>query len=350
MAIYLTRQFLVYTLYGSLFCLSAFISQSLAIEKPFKEDTNHIHACRYFFNLTASLTKPIFSTAIANSDDDLRLKYRTVNPLRFGLAFDYRWFGVELSSQIPTIKSQDSRKGKTSSSSFRFTVNSRKISVLTHLQAYKGFYLSDKKFFYNPFALDNPLPKRPDLDSRMIHLNAYYYFNHTRFSNPAATGQYERQLKSAGSPMIGFGYLFNSIQADSSLVPVLYRINFPNMSQIRRVGSSQIYAAFGYSYSFIFHKKFFLNLSASPGVARFEVLESRFDGSNSGKWDLGFRLETRNSIGYNGEFFYYGMFYSGFWTNERLVSGNNLINTFQTFRFFMGWRLRTKKNLGFLGL
>ncbi len=313
-------------------------------------DTTRIHACRNFFNLTATLTKPIFSTTIANLDDNLKLKYRTVNPLRFGLAFDYRWFGVEVSSQIPTTKSQDVRKGKTQSTSFRFTINSRKFSVLSQYQDYRGFYLDDNKFIYNPFATDNPLPKRPDLINKMVHLNGFYYFNHRHYSNPAAAGQYERQIRSGGSPMIGIGYLFNSIHADSSLIPRKERKYFPNMSAIRQVSTSHIYGSVGYCYSFIYRKKYFLNLSAGPGIARFQVLEKRFNGATSGKWDLGIRLDTRGSIGYNGESFYYGAFYSGFWTNERLISGNYLLHTFQTFRFFVGWRFRTKKNLGFLGL
>lgn len=313
-------------------------------------DSTRIHACRNYFNLTATLTKPIFSTTIANLDDNLKLKYRTVNPLRFGIAFDYRWFGVEVSSQIPTTKSQDVRKGKTHSTSFRFTINSRKFSVLAHYQDYRGFYLNDNKFIYNPFATDNPLPKRPDLVNKMIHLNGFYYFNHRHYSNPAAAGQYERQIRSGGSPMIGIGYLFNSIQADSSLIPRKQRKYFPNMSAIKQVSSSHIYGSVGYCYSFIYRRKYFLNLAAGPGLARFQVLEKRFNGATSGKWDLGMRLDTRGSIGYNGESFYYGAFYSGFWTNERLISGNYLLHTFQTFRFFVGWRFRTHKNLGFLGL
>lgn len=318
--------------------------------KAHTDDSTRIHACRNYFNLTATMTKPIFSTTIANLDDNLKLKYRTVNPLRFGIAFDYRWFGVEISSQIPTTKSQDLRKGKTRSTSFRFTINSRKFSVLAHYQDYRGFYLNDNNFFYNPFATDNPLPKRPDLINEMIHLNGFYYFNHPNYSNPAAAGQYERQIRSGGSPMIGIGYLFNTIQADSSLIPRKLRADFPNMSALQKVSTSHIYGSAGYCYSFIFRKKYFLNLAAGPGLARFQVLETRFNGATTGKWDLGIRLDMRGSIGYNGESFYYGAFYSGFWTNERLISGNYLLHTFQTFRFFVGWRFRTHKNLGFLGL
>jgi len=313
-------------------------------------DSTRILTCRNFFNLTSTLTKPIFSTTIANQDDNLKLKYRTVNPLRFGIALDYRWFGVEVSSQIPTTKFQDIRKGKTQSSSLRFTINNRKIAALAHYQNYKGFYLNDNKFIYNPFTTDNPLPKRPDMINTMIHINAFYYFNHQHYSNPAAAGQYEIQIRSGGSPLMGAGYLFNSISADSSLIPRKHRTEFPNMSAIAKVNSSHIYGSVGYCYSFIFRKKFFINLAASPGIARFQVVEARFNGTTSGKWDLGIRLDTRGSIGYNGKTFYYGTYYSGFWTNERLISGNYLLHTFQTFRFFVGWRFRTHKNLGFLGL
>lgn len=315
------------------------------------EDSTRIVPCRNFFNLTLSLTKPAFSTTLVNRDDDLRLKYRTVNPFRLGFAFDYRWFGVEVSTQLPTLKSQDFRKGRTDGASFRFSVNSRRFWITASYQTYKGFYLYNNEIFYNPLNLENPLPKRPDIQNFVLQFGAFYVFNHHRFSNPAAVGQYERQVKSGGSPFIGFGILRHDLSCSYSLVPPEYQIDFPNLSNSRFISSTNFFVAMGYAYTFVFHQKYFFAIYGAPGVGRYQMEEDRGGhGHIVGKGDLGFRFEARSILGYNGKLWYWGGGFFGYWNNEKLLSGNYLNHTFQTFRFFLGRRLSTKRSLGFLGL
>lgn len=268
-----------------------------------------------------------------------------------GLAFDYRWFGLEVSTQIPTLKSQNIRKGKTESTSFRFSINSRKFWVTALFQNFHGFYLNNDEIFYNPLSNENPLPKRPDIQSNLTQVSAFYVFNHNRFSNPAAVGQYERQIKSGGSPFAGFGFLLHDLSATHSMVPPDFQNDFPNLSYVRSISSSNFYLSGGYAYTLVWREKYFIALYGASGVGRYTTNENRgtMGVMNSGG-DIGFRFETRSIIGYNGERWYGGGGFFGDWNNEKLVSGNYLNHTFQTIRFFLGRRFSTRKNLGFLGL
>lgn len=313
-------------------------------------DSTFVKDCRFFYNLTLSLTKPVFSSVLSSSADDLRLKYRTLNPYRLGLAFDYRWFGLELTTNLPTLKSQNIRKGKTQSSSFRFTINSRKVAVLAFFQNYNGFYLSDDRLFYDPLSPENPLPKRPDMDCVFFLGQAQYIFNHRRYSNPAAAGQYERQLKSSGTPVASIGYQYAALSGGSSFIPAEFQSQFPNLSRVKGIVSSQIFAGIGYQHTFIWWKKYFLNASFMPAATWFQNKEVLDKNVNRAYVDFGLRYDTRLVLGHNGERLYYGAWFSGLWSNQRLMSGNFIDHTYQTFRFFAGWRFRTKKNLGFLGL
>lgn len=331
-----------------IFCWLFFLKGRAAVSP---EDTSRIISCRNFFNLTLSTTKPMFSTTLINRDDDASLKYRTVNPLRVGLAFDYRWFGIEISAPLPTLRSQDIRKGKTESSNFRFSINSRRFWVTTTYQHYKGFYLHNNEIFYDPLSTQKPLPQRPDIQSDLFQFSAYYVFNHKRFSNPAAVGQYERQIKSGGSPFLGFGLLFHSLACQNSLVPGDFIQQFPNLNMVRGVTSSSFYISGGYAYTLVWHQKYFVALYVAPGVGRYQVKEDRGSfGYPSGKGDIGVRFEGRSVVGYNGKHWYFGGGFFGYWNNERLLSGNYLTHTFQTVRIFMGRRFSTSKSLGFLGL
>jgi len=266
------------------------------------------------------------------------------------LAFDYRWFGVELGLNIPVLLAQRVRKGQTKTSSFRFSVNGRKIAFLVQYTNFHGFYLNNDPFFYNFLSKLNPLPKRPDMLTSIFQTSILYYFNNKCFSNPAAFGQYERQIKSGGSFLSGAGFQYYELTADSSFIPQKFKEKFPNISQIKSIYGLQTYISIGYIYSFIIKKKWFLTLSASPSITRFESKEILFDAAERLNWDFGLRFESKVVLGFNGERLYYGAWHTGFWTNERLLSGNYLDQTMQNFRIFCGLRFKTRRNLGFLGL
>ncbi len=321
-----------------------------AFASPKGSDTTYIKDCRFFYNITLSLTKPLFSTVLSNSFDDLTLKYRILNPYRVGVAFDYRWFGLELTANLPNIKSQSIRKGDTKSSSLRFSINSRKVALLAFLQNYQGFYLSDNRFLYNPLSPNNPLPKRPDMACLAYLAQFQYFFNHRRYSNPAAIGQYERQLKRSGSFVLNVGFQGSDMTAKNSFIPSEFATRFPNLFQVRGLTSFMIFGGLGYQYSFIFLKKFFINGSFIPSLAWVSNQEVLMDFANRKKEDFSIRYDARLVAGYNGERFYYGAWFTGNWSNQRLMSGNYVDYTFQSFRFFAGWRFKLKKSMGFLGL
>ena len=186
--------------------------------------------------------------------------------------------------------------------------------------------------------------------SSIFQSNILYYFNAKHFSNPAAFGQFERQIKSGGSFLSGVGVQYYELTADSSFIPLKFKDKFPNISQIKSIDGLQTYLTIGYVYSFILKKKWFLTISASPSLSRFQSKERLFDASERTHWDLGLRFESRFILGFNGERLYYGAWHTGFWTNERLLSGNYLDQTMQNFRIFCGLRFKTRRNLGFLGL
>jgi len=251
---------------------------------------------------------------------------------------------------VPVLPSQKTRKGQTKTNSFRFSINGRRIAFLAQYTNFHGFYLNNDQFVHNFLSKLNPLPKRPDMLSSIFQSNVLYYFNHKHFSNPAAIGQYERQIKSGGSFLSGAGVQYYELTADSSFIPKNFKEKFPNISQIKAIAGLQTFLTFGYVYSFILRKEWFLTVSASPSLSRFQSKETLFDDTERTYWDMGFRFESRVVVGFNGARFYYGAWHTGFWTNERLLSGNYLDQTMQNFRIFCGLRFKTRRHLGFLGL
>lgn len=322
----------------------------LPLQAQIKSDSSWVDRCRYTFSLTATIQKPLFSLAISNTEDDLRLKYRTYLRPRLALAFDFRWFGVEIFTNLPVLNAQSHRKGDTRTQSARLTINSRQFSFFFLNQSYKGFYLNDNAIFYNPFSSLNPLPKRPDMSVSFFHTNGFYFFNNKRYSHPAAAGQYERQRKSAGSFSAGLGLLSIGTRVDSSMVPPSFQNQFPNLSLVKSIQSTQIYAAIGYQYTLVFGKKFFFNGAFTPGITRFDRTENYFNNQIAKVWDIGFRFDSRLGIGFNGEHLFYGGQFQAFWSNQRLISGNYFYHTMQGFRFFLGFRFHTRRELKFLGL
>jgi hypothetical protein len=97
-------------------------------------------------------------------------------------------------------------------------------------------------------------------------LNAYWIFNHKKFSYPAAYSQSTNQRKSAGSFMAGFSYSQHSIYFDYTQLPTELKNNINSNLRFNKVKYSDYSLGFGYGYNWVFKKNWVANLSLLPGI------------------------------------------------------------------------------------
>lgn len=132
------------------------------------------------------------------------------NPPNIGLGFSMNNTIVNVSYGQGFNFMRDKEKGKTKALDLQIHNYGKKFTFDVFIQRYRGFYAEDES--------GNVLALYPDLKIRQYGAYGQYIFNNKKFSYRAAFNQNEKQLKSAGSFLIGGGVYFSKIESDSSFV------------------------------------------------------------------------------------------------------------------------------------
>lgn len=139
------------------------------------------------------------------------VEYMPNNPMELGLGFSWNNTVLSFAYGYGFDFMRDKKLGKTKSFDFQMHHYDRKYVFDLFVQRYKGFYREDRKQ-KDTYVLC------PDLQVQQYGVNAQYIFNNRRFSYRAAFNQSERQLRSAGSFLLGGGIYLSHIRSDSSFV------------------------------------------------------------------------------------------------------------------------------------
>ena len=148
-------------------------------------------------------------------------------------------------------------------------------------------------------------------NSNIRGLNAYYIFKSDKYSYPAAYSQSTNQIRSCGSPMVGFAYSQHEITFDKNKLPQEIQAQIRPSLNFRSLSYTDYNLSIGYGYNWVFAKNCLLNLSLLPAIgykkARINDLPTTPD-SNWTQWvkDINFDLITRAGITWNNGKYYVG--------------------------------------------
>lgn len=330
-------------LYLLLFLLTNYslVFSQLADSVRIKKFDRHI-------SLACHVTQINLDADIKNASTRKSIHYKTATATRLGLSFDYRWLAFELFTRIPAPINSD--KGITQNSGLYLRANRSRYWANFILQDFSGFYW-DNADPLTQLQQNRQFPLREDIRNRLLQANAFYVFSPHKFSNMAAQGENERQMRSGGSFFGGFGFTFNRFDGDSSLIPKSQLAFFPGESNIKEIVNRSFLLYGGYAYSVVLTRRVFFTLYASPGLARFSTI-NRFEDEQTekikGEWAI--RFDGRLALGYNTDRYFTGMLFTAFLNNQDLGTGTSFSYGFQTFRIFLGRRFELKHRLGILGL
>lgn len=100
--------------------------------------------------------------------------------------------------------------------------------------------------------------------SNTIGINAYYIFNHKRFSYPAAYAQSTVQKKSCGTWKAGFSFDLHELNFDYRKLPDNLPLSDDLKFKQNKYWNLSISA--GYGYNWVFKKNCLLNISLTPAI------------------------------------------------------------------------------------
>ena len=275
------------------------------------------------------------------SKDPQRLNFSPSLGTKLGIYFGWRWIFLGYTFDIEDLFGDNKNKPKKKEMSLN--IYSSKFGVdLYYRKTGSDFKLRS----FDNIGIDNPSLENKHFDgleSSIKGLNAYWIFNHRKFSYPAAYSQSTNQRRSAGSFMAGFSYSQHNISFDYEKLPVaiLDRIN-PSL-KFSHIKYSDYSLGFGYGYNWVFAKNWVSNLSLLPGIG---YKKSKIDDNDfrNESWikDINFDLITRAGIVYNNAKYFVGASLV-LHTYDYRKPSLSVTNSFGTLRIYAGFNFWKKK-------
>ncbi|WP_176214707.1 DUF4421 domain-containing protein [Reichenbachiella faecimaris] len=282
--------------------------------------------------------------AHVNHETDKKLEYRPNESLNIGLGIGYKWFGLDAAFNFGGVNNDDDKFGKTKRFDFRPSIYTRKFAMDINIQKYKGYYLYNPEDYISGFNASGSYPIRSDIKTYRYGASLLYVLNHAKFSYRAAFIYNERQVKSAGSFLVGPYFSYFRMDADSTLIIPEAESEFDLSQDFRGSEYIRYGLAGGYGYNLVLGHRVFVSLSLvlglgpeikkTPAINGFlSDTESKFTG----------RLATRIAIGYNAPKFFFGMSAAGVYAGERDETEDFLERGVSHAKFFVGKRFNPPK-------
>lgn len=204
-----------------------------------------------------------------NDEAQHETTYIPNNPFNIGASISHSEFPIAIDFSYSLQDKEEENRLRTQALDFQINQYGRFYVADLFLKHYKGLYIDDE-------SLSQSEADCPDISVVEIGILAQYIFSPNRFSYQAAFNQSERQIRSAGSFILGVGLNYFRISSDSSFV-----FKGESSMAIRQVG---LHA--GYAYNWVIFNNWLLSASLNAGM-------------NLSENNLSPTVITRNSIFYN---------------------------------------------------
>ena len=174
----------------------------------------------------------------------------------------------------------------------------------------------------------------PGVSFRSIGVNAYYFFNHTKYSQGCVYGFSNLQKRSAGSFIAGFSVSNHDIDIDFSTLPPEMLQHLLSNDTKYRFDYNDYSLIVGYGYNLVFGRGFVFNVTAAPSVGVKHSMRSS-SGGRRNTWTL--NLLGRMGLVYNVSDFFFGLAgkVDGHWFRGHHY---NFFNSIETFSASVGVR------------
>lgn len=330
-----------------LFCFLTFtpVSGQHEVQAP-KYDREYIKSYTDLVTARFYLLREGIGFYIRPQNAEKSLIYKANIAVKFGIAAFYKWYGMGLAVKVPFIEKKGGARGKSSIIDLRVNAYGRALAAELSYQDYHGFYISNTELIDTSYVPGDKKYLRPDMRIEAYGGIFYYIPNFRKHSIRASFIQNEKQLKSSGSLLVVPSFLHAHISADSSVIPNEFakRYQIPPGEQIVNGKFFTYGLSVGYSYTLVFLKGFYINMSMVPGVFfRTRDYESQDGINHDSRWNV--LWLGRGAIGYNSDKFYLGFGGVFGFNNAPFPEGNISFHfDLNQYRFWIGTRFRVKKD------
>lgn len=261
------------------------------------------------------------------------VKYRPDRKLNLGVGVAYKWFALDLVFNFGIQENSDFENKE--SFDFQATVFGGKHYISGGYQYYFGYQMADLQGVPDEAIPNNDI--RHDIRTASLELQYLFAYNYDQFSLKAPFIQNEIQRKSAGSMLFGAKFQFFTMDSDSSIIPQSTGTYFSENANLTNVLASSIGIRAGYMYTFVLKERFYITISAIPGInyglgdqktMYKSIIDNRFS----------FSMLSMNAIGYNSKKFFCGLMMTGELNRISLAQDLAMKHMYGKFKFHTGFR------------
>jgi len=227
------------------------------------------------------------------------------SPSGIGVGFNYSGLGLSLGIGLPQSSSNRNKYGTTKRFDVQMSLYSRLIGGDAYFQLYKGYYNSNPGDFVD--WNKDYYPQIPEMQTISIGMNAYYVFNHKKFSNKAAYSRTQIQKKSAGSVALGYFFNYDEVDSPDGFIPKEIPDSIGSDFNVKSFRYFATGVSVGYMYTWVISKSFFLNGSLIPGIGYKDIKVTDGQGESGVEKQPHAQLLIRGAFGYENKHFYAGL-------------------------------------------
>lgn len=292
----------------------------------------------YFNGQILATDRLLILNLIGREAEKRRINYAPNDRGYIGLAAYIFDIGIGLSVKVPAAFERDKdRYGSTDFVDLQGNIYGEKWCFDGTFQKYEGFFLNNAVDITPGFESGDNFPQRSDLGVMNIILNGIHIFNHQKFSFRSGFNQADKQIKSAGSPILLLSASRFSINADSVLIPDNVAEDFGNLSSMVGGRFITISVLPGYAYNLVF-RDLFVNLNATGGVG-LQHQKLDLENDSRAKYAIEPKFNFRAALGYDNERFFAG---ASFLLQRSTINmdGMRINNIAGNYKFFVGYRFK----------
>ncbi len=269
-------------------------------------DTNYVKTFSKVFTIGLPVSSKMLRMEFGDKTSENSLLYYPATTYSPGLFINTRLFGFYIMPGFLGIHQNVAKTGKSGFNDYQFNIYGKRFFYDINLQLYQGFYLNNTNAFKAYQHLENYY-QRPDLFAIAAGFNVYYVFNNKKFSYRGAFSFTQSQIKSAGSFITGSYFSTFAFWADSSVVGSQIQESFKQFSNMKSGTSVSAGLSFGYAYTFVLNKHFYVSTSVIPGLGFNQINIERTDSTVfSGGSDVSLKINYRFAIGNDNKKWFYG--------------------------------------------
>src|SRR4051812_20431006 len=221
-------------------------------------DSNYVKTYSKVFTLGIPIVSKSLRMDLTEKVSGNSLAYYPALTYSPGLFVNTSLVGFSIMPGFLSIHQNSNKRGHSDFNDYQLNVYAKRFFYDIGLQLYSGFYLNNTHSF-DAYKNREDYYQRSDIAAISGNFNIYYVFNNKKFSYRAPFSFTQSQIKGAGSFIIGTYLSDFSFTADSSVVGDEIMYLFKNFPSLKSGNSLSTGLSFGYAYTYVLNKKFYVS-------------------------------------------------------------------------------------------